>query len=172
MTATKICSKCREAKSLGDFAKHGSQPDGLQVWCRECHGEFRRAAYRKANPLPPPLSRREQASILRHRKAKAKAYAAKHRAEYTEAVSAKKREWRIANADKVRKYRRDYYKNNTDKVRAHMAVMSAVKEGVLTPGQCEVCGSTKYVDGHHDDYSKPLDVRWLCRLHHKEVHAA
>ncbi|WP_218650451.1 hypothetical protein [Brevundimonas sp. P7753] len=36
-------------------------------------------------------------------------------------------------------------------------------------GVCEVCSATR-VDAHHDDYSRPLDVRWLCRAHHMEVH--
>jgi len=54
----------------------------------------------------------------------------------------------------------------------------AIKEGWLVRGACEVCGREHspadghegYVDAHHDDYSKPLDVRWLCREHHREVH--
>lgn len=40
------------------------------------------------------------------------------------------------------------------------------KELIRQP--CEVCGAK--ADGHHDDYSKPLQVRWLCRKHHREVH--
>jgi len=34
---------------------------------------------------------------------------------------------------------------------------------------CEVCGAQK-AQAHHDDYSKPLDVRWLCTTHHAEWH--
>jgi predicted RNA-binding Zn-ribbon protein involved in translation (DUF1610 family) len=34
---------------------------------------------------------------------------------------------------------------------------------------CEKCGD-KEVQMHHDDYSKPLEVRWLCRKHHNEEH--
>jgi hypothetical protein len=34
---------------------------------------------------------------------------------------------------------------------------------------CEVCKETN-VDAHHDDYNKPLDVRWLCKKHHREHH--
>jgi len=34
---------------------------------------------------------------------------------------------------------------------------------------CEVCGEVK-TDKHHPDYTQPLDVIWLCRLHHKEEH--
>ena len=46
----------------------------------------------------------------------------------------------------------------------------AVKRGKLKVGVCEVCGSTD-VHGHHDDYSKPLEVRWLCPKHHRQWHA-
>ena len=44
-----------------------------------------------------------------------------------------------------------------------------IKAGVLVKFPCEVCAVTK-VDAHHDDYAKPLDVRWLCRKHHNEHH--
>ena len=44
-----------------------------------------------------------------------------------------------------------------------------IKAGFLIKQPCEVCGVNK-VDAHHDDYTKPLDVRWLCRKHHNEHH--
>jgi hypothetical protein len=39
------------------------------------------------------------------------------------------------------------------------------RRGKLVPLPCEVCGSP-HVEKHHDDYAKPLTVRWLCRAHH------
>lgn len=41
--------------------------------------------------------------------------------------------------------------------------------GKLKPQPCEKCGSDD-VEKHHDDYDKPLTVRWLCRPHHLELH--
>ena len=35
-----------------------------------------------------------------------------------------------------------------------------------------MCGTTTNIHAHHDDYSKPLDVRWLCNFHHGKHHAA
>lgn len=55
------------------------------------------------------------------------------------------------------------------KIQANRAVANAVKKGVLVRQPCEVCGATK-VHAHHDDYSKLLDVRWLCPAHHTEWH--
>jgi len=61
--------------------------------------------------------------------------------------------------------------------RAQNVVENAVKKGIVIPQPCEVCGEyAKFKDGrrsvqaHHDDYSKPLDVRWLCQKHHHKWH--
>ncbi|TXH55919.1 MAG: hypothetical protein E6Q97_07710 [Desulfurellales bacterium] len=61
-------------------------------------------------------------------------------------------------------------KNNVEKRKAHSAVNYAVRSGRIKKLPCEVCGSKVRIQGHHDDYSKPLEVRWLCQVHHKELH--
>ena len=53
--------------------------------------------------------------------------------------------------------------------RAQHAVEVALKGGRMTKAPCETCGSTP-AEAHHDDYGKPLMVRWLCRSHHQEWH--
>ena len=54
---------------------------------------------------------------------------------------------------------------------AHIALRNGVRRGLIEKRPCEVCGDAD-AEGHHDDYSKPLEVRWLCRKHHKEHHRA
>lgn len=58
---------------------------------------------------------------------------------------------------------------NPAKYRAHVEVHKAIVSGRLQKQPCEVCGSSR-VDAHHDDYTKPLEVRWLCRSHHIRLH--
>lgn len=52
---------------------------------------------------------------------------------------------------------------------ANQAVNNALRDGRLFRQPCEVCGDAK-VEAHHDDYTKPLIVRWLCREHHMQRH--
>lgn len=54
--------------------------------------------------------------------------------------------------------------------RARRKLRYEVYAGRIERKPCEVCGSSP-ADGHHDDYSKPLDVRWLCKKHHDDWHA-
>jgi ribosomal protein S27AE len=49
-------------------------------------------------------------------------------------------------------------------------VAYAIKIESLKKEPCEVCGCEK-VHAHHDDYDKPLNVRWLCTIHHNEWHS-
>jgi len=43
--------------------------------------------------------------------------------------------------------------------------------GKLVKGPCEVCGVSD-VESHHDDYTNPREVRWLCTTHHRALHKA
>lgn len=59
---------------------------------------------------------------------------------------------------------------NPEKRKAQYSVSNAIRDGKLIKQPCEVCSTTVNVQAHHDDYSKPLDVRWLCIPHHAEHH--
>lgn len=92
------------------------------------------------------------------------------------------RENRKKNIEHYRAYDRDrgnrqpksylasYRKANRKKYQAHNKVNNALRDGKIQKEPCEVCGEQRSV-AHHDDYDKPLDVRWLCQGHHKQWHA-
>ena len=65
----------------------------------------------------------------------------------------------------VRKYQEKY----PEKHAARAAVKRALKDGRLVRMPCEECGE-KVTHGHHPDYSKQLEVKWLCIKHHYEQH--
>jgi len=56
-----------------------------------------------------------------------------------------------------------------EKVQARNLLEQAVRCGKIKRLPCEVCGNPK-TEAHHEDYSKPYDVHWLCRKHHNEIH--
>jgi RNA polymerase-binding transcription factor DksA len=72
-------------------------------------------------------------------------------------------------SDAKREANRRWMKLNREKHAVHQMVYVAIKNGRLKRGNCEVCGKERAF-AHHDDYSKPLDVRWLCNYHHSEHH--
>lgn len=75
--------------------------------------------------------------------------------------------WRGGSTNTERKRR--YRTNNPAKHEAHLAVRRALRRQELARTPCEVCGAIR-VEGHHDDYGKPLSVRWLCKRHHMAAH--
>lgn len=56
-----------------------------------------------------------------------------------------------------------------ERKRASDAVAKALRIGALKQHPCWVCGEK--AQAHHPDYSRPLDVVWLCVLHHRQAHA-
>ena len=56
-----------------------------------------------------------------------------------------------------------------NKTKARQITHKAISDGLLIKKFCEVCGNEKS-EIHHLDYSKPLNIKWLCKKHHVEWH--
>lgn len=90
--------------------------------------------------------------------------------------------YRVENIDKIRAYDRDrgnrqdksylkaWREKYPKKYKANCLVNNHKRQGNISELPCEYCGEIKVV-AHHDDYDKPLNIRWLCQAHHKQWHA-
>ena len=67
-------------------------------------------------------------------------------------------------------YKKNYSEKYPNKRKAHHIVNNAIRSKKLFKEPCEICGSFYRPHAHHDDYSKPLEVRWLCDPHHRKLH--
>ena len=77
----------------------------------------------------------------------------------------RKKEEQRRNDGLVKKYEKKKY----IKPIANTILGNANRSGSVKRMPCEICGSKKS-EGHHEDYSKPLDVVWLCSRHHCDRH--
>lgn len=80
-------------------------------------------------------------------------------------------QWVLANPEKVQESQRRYYlkRKLKETQRVRMITGNAIKSGELIRQPCQYCNDLK-VEAHHNDYSKPLEVQWLCPKHHKAWH--
>jgi len=110
-------------------------------------------------------------------------------------TSAQNKKWREANKEKKAKADKKWVKNNPERAKAikkkwrqenyiHLnskkdpikafaryTLNNAVRIGIIEkPSECEVCGKSKLLEGHHSDYTKPLDIDWLCTSCHNKTH--
>lgn len=149
-TYQKTCFKCSVEKPISHFYKHGGMADGHLNKCKECTKKDVSLNYRE-NIDHYKQYEKERAN-LPHR--------VKARELYLQTDEGRK----SASQAKAR-----YAKKYPLKRTATSAVSNALRDGRLIKGPCEVCGKKK-VEAHHDDYSRPLNIRWLCKKHHTEWH--
>lgn len=126
---TKVCSKCKAEKTVGEFYKYKSAKDGLQPSCKSCHNALM-AKWRKNNP----------------KKANANTY--RWQKNNPEKVNAYVRKWQKNNPEKIRASRRNWRKNNPGKkrkqdIKIRLKRYHGLTEYQITPDLIEV----KYLEG-------------------------
>lgn len=82
----------------------------------------------------------------------------------------KKRNKTAKRREQLTEASRKHRQSNPERYKARTAVSNALRDGRLEKGPCEGCGTAERVQAHHEDYSKPLEVRWLCKQCHDREH--
>lgn len=88
---------------------------------------------------------------------------------HAEMRKARMQEWAEKNREKARQIKKAHADRYPEKTKARQMAANAIRDGKLERKPCEKCGNPKS-HAHHFDYSRPLDVVWLCSVHHGEVH--
>ena len=137
----KTCSKCGRKLPVTSFNWRNKAEGDRQDTCRECFSRYNHERYLRK------------------------------RAEIKDAV----RKYMAENSETVLKTRLATNARHPTKVNARKCVEAAINAGVLKrPDHCSGCGcsnSEHRIEAHHNDYSKPLDVIWLCTPCHREMDA-
>jgi hypothetical protein len=153
MHDSKICFKCGIIKPLSDFYKHKGMADGRLNKCKECNKKDTKE--NRLNNIDYYLEYDRSRANLPGR--------IKSREDYQ-----KTPEGRAA----ANKARRKYTESNLIKRAASLLINNYVRNGKITkPTACSECNvSNVRIHGHHNDYAKPLEVRWLCSKCHCKWH--
>jgi len=153
MGDTKICVSCEKEKELhSGFYSHAKMADGYLNHCKECV-KSRVKLHRAENDHVREYDRYRY-------------YNNEERKKYSKTQS---KQWVIENKDLALQRNKEWIKRNPEKHNAHNIVNRALRSKKLIKTPCVVCGNLRS-EAHHEDYSKPLEVIWLCRTHHAERH--
>lgn len=149
----KLCKACLIEKPLTEFYKLKAMADGLNAECKEC----------------------VKIRVKRNRSEKADYYQEfdRKRANNPERIQARL-DYKTTERGKERLNvgKMAWRSRNLEKRQAHVIVRNAVRDGrLIKPIFCD-CGSDFKLHAHHADYSKPLEVTWLCVKCHTKHHVA
>jgi hypothetical protein len=107
---TKVCSKCKKEKPIGEFGKNSKSKDGLLGYCKSCRNEIENSdAYKE----------KKKSWYIRN-KIKVLAYEKSYREKKEFTYDKKKRKLQyIRNKDKETEQKKKWYKNNVLKIKEY-----------------------------------------------------
>lgn len=150
----KFCYRGNHLVLRSDFNKDKKASDGLYTFCREC-GKKRWKEWKSQSKNAE--SKRERDRIRYHNN--------------PDHAHERVRLWRIGRGYKKKI---DYDRLTPEKTKARRALCYAVTAGIIVrPKSCGACGlvpSNGIIQGHHEDYTKPFDVAWVCTKCHNLIH--
>lgn len=145
---TKACANCGS-----DFPTSQARRKFCSDDCQKASARKKQKMTRDANP--------------EHFRARSREGYARHRERRVEAARSYSRSEKGREMQRARSARRRV--TEKEKVGARTKLNNALRYGRVVRGPCRDCGSSE-THGHHHDYSKPLDVIWLCQEHHIAEH--
>jgi hypothetical protein len=145
----KICRECNERKTIDEFYANSGMKDGHLNKCKECVKKNVRENYYKNHEYYQEYE--------------------KSRRDDPERLKARREHSRYLRKNEPDRYKLYQDKYCHEKRAATNMVNNAIRDGRLQKQPCAICGDKK-VEAHHYDYSKPLDVIWLCKKHHSMIH--
>ena len=148
----KTCFKCGATKDFSEFYAHKMMADGHLGKCKECTKADVAKRYALKHDMVMAYEKKRQA--YPERLAAQRGYSANYRKKFPE-----------KRTETLKRHNEKY----PEKYAARVTAKNRVRDGKLVRLPCVVCGSEKS-EGHHEDYSKPLEVTWLCRKHHAARH--
>lgn len=150
----KQCYKCKEIKPIVEFSLQKASSDGHHSYCKQCVRTYD-AERRHTNAY----------------RAKERAYSRLWRATHPDKVKEKNIKAYERHKEAIKCANKQYRKQHDTLRVAHNKIRNAKGRGQLTPPTyCYECGKNCTPDAHHEDYSKPFEVTWLCRLCHRIKH--
>ncbi len=109
---SKVCSKCKQEKSLCDFYKDATGKFGVKSQCKKCKKEYR-AKYYQENL---EKEKERHAKYRRENSEKIREFKAKYYQENSEKVKERVKKYQRENSEKIKesraKYERERYKND------------------------------------------------------------
>jgi hypothetical protein len=178
------CPKCGRSLDKASFCADKHTCSGLSCWCKECRKTKNRRWYNEHKEFANAKARRYHETHTETQNENARRYHATHREECREMNLA----YRKKKREQFRLRSNNYYathcaeilhKNKVYRVLHHAelyargVLLRAVRKGdVVRPCTCSLCGIECVPDGHHEDYSKPLDVIWVCKTCHRRLDSA
>lgn len=177
----KICTVCKLEKSLDEFKKTKTR---LYARCRDCTNEYARKYHHEhkaaCNEYRKELYKKNREHFLTKQKERyqlnkeeirKRANARNKTPEERAKANARSRKWAKENRQRHYQNLKRHRDRHPEKRMATQYVMWGLRLGVLKkPDVCERCKMNIKLEGHHTDYSKPLQVMWLCRKCHLKEH--
>ena len=164
MITSRICTACKIEKPFDEFGNYKKGKWGKREQCKVCI-RVKNKKYERANP--DKMTAKHNRWYEKNKDHVAE-YRRKRYADNPEPFKERSIAYRKSkNNEPVKKYKYKY----PHKKRAHLYVELAIEYGHLTrPNNCSKCKIECKPQGHHPDYSKPLEVIWLCPKCHSFEH--
>ncbi len=149
-------AKYREANGDRTCRKCGQRKNAAEFW-----GSFKRCKDCINKRTATPGARRAHGAICN-----------RHSERHRESLRAAGRRYYRHNTERMNEYASK--QTTTLKGIARQALQKAVQNGeIAKPSKCEKCNGEFplfKIHGHHPDYTKPLEVIWLCSICHGLEH--